>query len=131
MPISADPFILSGARWFWWIAGLSLANTLAGISGANINFVMGLSMVTLANMAFAHALTPGLLVAVGLIGFYFAMGLYARQEKAWAFYLGLAVYVLDTVLCLFLKDWFSAVFHAWPLWAVFRAVKHLRQAQET
>ena len=129
MKISADPVILSGARWFWWIAGLSLINTLAGISGTNINFVMGLSMVTLANIASAHTLLLGLLVTACLIGFYFVMGLYAQQEKIWAFYLGLAIYAVDTMLCLFLKDWFSAAFHAWPLWAIFRSVQRLKQVQ--
>ncbi len=88
-------------------------------------------MVTLANIASAHALMLSLLIAASLIGFYFAMGLYAQQEKAWAFYLGLAIYAVDTALCLFLKDWFSAAFHAWPLWAIFRAIKRLKQLQET
>ena len=71
MKISSNPLILSGARWFWWIAGLSLINTIAGISNTNVNFVMGLSMVTLANMAFASNLALVLAVSGGLIAFYF------------------------------------------------------------
>ena len=129
MKISSNPLILSGARWFWWIAGLSLINTIAGISNTNVNFVMGLSMVTLANMAFASNLALVLAVSGGLIAFYFFMGWYAQREKLWGCYLGLAVYAVDTALCLFLKDWFSAAFHAWALWAIFRATQPLRQKQ--
>src|SRR5690349_8489985 len=36
--------VRSGARWFFWIGGLSLINTLIAMSGRGLVFIVGLGM---------------------------------------------------------------------------------------
>ncbi len=36
----SDPQIISGARWFWWIAGLSLVNSVLIHGGSDTSFVI-------------------------------------------------------------------------------------------
>lgn len=122
-----DPIVRTAARWFWWIAGLSLVNAVLLQAGSNVNFVLGLAMTTLAGVAFA----PWPIVALGLvaitIGFYFVMGLQAQRGKLWAFYLGLAVYVVDALIYLKFEDWMPVGFHAFAIFCIFKGVMRLRE----
>src|SRR5258706_7798546 len=83
---STDAAVLSAARWFWWIAGLSLVNTILFHSGSDTSFVVGLAMTTLASAIFKSNLPLAIGLAGVTIGFYFLMGLQAQRHKAWAFY---------------------------------------------
>ncbi len=38
----AEPEVMSGASWFWWIAGLSLVNSIMTHSGSDTGFIIGL-----------------------------------------------------------------------------------------
>ena len=51
---TSDPIILNAARWFWWIAGLSLVNTVLFYSGSNTSFIVGLGLTTVAAVSFEH-----------------------------------------------------------------------------
>src|SRR5687768_12566612 len=95
---SSDPVVVSAARWFWWIAGLSLVNTVLFYSGSDLSFVVGLAMTTLATLWYEDNLIMAIGLAALTIAFYFFMGLFAQQHKAWAFYLGLAVYIVDALI---------------------------------
>jgi hypothetical protein len=122
-----DPVVKSAARWFWWIAGLSLVNAVLFFSGSDTNFVVGLAMTTLASAAFA-SLMPVAIVLVGItVGFYFFVGLHAQRGKLWAFYAGLAVYAIDALIYLHFEDWMPVGFHAL---AGFFIVKGLMRARE-
>ena len=41
---SGTPNVAGGARWFWWIAALSLVNTVLIHSGSQTSFVIGLGL---------------------------------------------------------------------------------------
>lgn len=122
-----DPVVRSAARWFWWIAGLSLVNVVLFYSGSNTNFVVGLAMTMFASVAFASNLP----VAIGLAGltvaFYLVVGLYAQRQKLWAFYLGLAVYILDGLIYASFQDWMSVAFHALAAFFIFKGIARARQ----
>lgn len=124
---TADPVVRSAARWFWWIAGLSLVNVVLFYSGSNTSFVVGLAMTTFATVAFAGNLP----VAIGLAGltiaFYLVVGLYAQQQKLWAFYLGLAIYVLDGLIYAYFQDWMSVAFHGLAAFFIFKGITRARQ----
>src|SRR5262245_28555366 len=94
----ADPIVLSAARWFWWIAGLSLVNTILFHSGSDLNFVVGLGITTFTNVVFADKLAVAIVLAASAAIFYFVIGLIAQQGRAWAFYVGLVIYVLDALI---------------------------------
>lgn len=122
-----DPVVQSAARWFWWIAGLSLVNTVMFHSGSDMSFVMGLAMTTLANAAFANVLPLALMLAGITIGFYFLMGLYAQRGKLWAFYLGLGVYIIDALIYLAFQDWMPVGFHVLAAFFIFKGIQRARE----
>lgn len=122
-----DPVVKSAARWFWWIAGLSLVNTVLLHAGSDTSFVLGLAMTTLADVAFASMLPVALALVAITIGFYFFMGLQAQRGKLWAFYLGLTVYVVDALIYARFEDWMSVGFHAFAIFCIAKGVMRLRE----
>jgi hypothetical protein len=125
-PVSNDPSVLSSARWFWWIAGLSLVNLFLFYSGSNTSFVVGLAMTAVASMVFAEPMAVGLVLAGLIIGFYVVIGYFGQREKAWAFYVGLGIYVIDALLYIFVQDWMPVVFHAYVIFHLFKGISALR-----
>ena len=43
------PRVKRGANWFYWIAGLSVVNSIMFIAGANFQFVVGLGVTQIIN----------------------------------------------------------------------------------
>ena len=127
----ASPAVQSGARWFWWIAGLSLVNTVFLHSGAGINFVIGLGVTLLSDVAFASAKPIAFLIDAVAIGFFALMGLLATRGKLAAFYVGLAVYALDALIYVRLQDWMPVAFHALAFYFIVRGAMALRALQAT
>ena len=126
MSAASDPIVQSAARWFWWIAGLSLINAVLFHAGSDVNFVVGLAMTTLASVVFAKNLPVAILLAGITVGFYFLMGLYAQRQRLWAFYLGLALYTVDALIYAALKDWMSVGFHALAAFFIFKGIQQVR-----
>lgn len=122
-----DPIVKSSARWFWWIAGLSLVNAVMFLSGSDINFVLGLAMTTFATALFQHAPAVAVVLIAVTVGFYFAMGWYAQRGKLWAFYAGLALYVVDALIYLKFEDWMSVGFHALAAFFIAKGVMRVRE----
>lgn len=124
---SSDPVIRSAARWFWWIAGLSLVNVVMFHSGSATNFVIGLAMTTLASAAFADNLPVAIALAGLTIAFYFVVGLFAQRQQLWAFYLGLAVYVLDGLIYAYFQDWMPVAFHGFVAFFIVKGIMRTRE----
>jgi hypothetical protein len=101
-----------GASWFYWIAGLSVVNSLIGWVGGGWSFLAGLAFTQIADgflSALGQELGGGggiaaIVVAVTtslIISSVFALfGYFAHQGNAWAFYAGMAIYALDALLFL-------------------------------
>jgi hypothetical protein len=124
---SADPVVVSAARWFWWIAGLSLVNTVLFFSGSTVNFVIGLGLTTLTNVYFGSVLPMAIAAAGVILGFYVFIGLKAQQGSLWAFYVGAFIYALDALIFVPLQDWFPVAFHAFALYCIYRGIARLRE----
>jgi hypothetical protein len=127
MSVAADPVIQSSARWFWWIAGLSLVNAVMFHTGSDVNFVVGLAMTTLASVEFAQNLPIAFTLIAITVGFYFLIGLYAQRRMLWAFYVGLAVYVVDALIYVLFQDWMSVGFHALAGFFIFKGIQRVRE----
>jgi hypothetical protein len=127
---SSDPIVLSAARWFWWIAGFSVINTLLFFSGTQTSFMLGLGVTTLANAMFAKQLAVALAVAGVAAAFFFVVGLQAQRERAWAFYLGMAVYIVDAFIFVTYEDWGPVVIHALALFYLSKGLVQLRERGE-
>jgi hypothetical protein len=119
----------SGARWFYWIAALSLINSVINMSGGQINFVIGLATTQFVDgvavvMAKHHADWAMMLkifaIAANVIitGVFFMFGTFARKRQNWAFILGMVCYGADGLLSLPLGDMLGAGFHAFALWCI-------------
>jgi len=124
--VTTDPVVRSAARWFWWIAGLSLVNMVLFYSGSQTSFVIGLAMTTMASVMFAGSLPVAIALAGLTIAFYLVVGFHAQQQKLWAFYLGLAVYVLDGLIYVSLQDWMPVAFHALAAYFIFKGIARVR-----
>lgn len=125
---AAQPEIVSGARWFWWIAGLSLVNTVLMHTGANTTFVIGLGFTLIADAVFQELKPIAFAIDALALGFFFAMGWFATKGRLWAFYTGIACYTLDALIYLYFQDWMPLAFHGLALFYMIKATITLRSA---
>jgi hypothetical protein len=129
--------IKSGTNWFFFIAGLSLVNSIIYLSGGTLNFVVGLGITQ-----FIDGFTGGLSEAMGgsvlvtliglaldllVAGAFVAFGVFARRKQQWALITGMILYALDGLFLLALGSWFAVAFHAFALWGLWRGLQALRQ----
>jgi hypothetical protein len=50
---------------------------------------------------------------------------FARKGAKWAFFAGMALYVVDALILLAFKDILSVAFHGWALYRMYNGVKVL------
>ena len=122
----------SGARWFYWIAGLSLVNSFLFLTGSKLTFVIGLGMADAANAIAQSASSDGsglvvalffdVVIASGFIG----LAYMAEKGAQWAFLIGGIVYALDAALLVWATDWMSVAFHGLALFYIFRGFQASR-----
>ena len=124
------PGFQQGARWFWWIAGLSAVNVACDLAHANLNFVLGLAFTQLAHGAFAANMGIALVIDALFIGGFYLIGLQAQKGRTWAFALGVVVYLLDGLVYLKFEDWLPVAFHAFALFHIGKAFMSLQAAKK-
>ncbi|MEK8033125.1 hypothetical protein AACH06_20055 [Ideonella sp. DXS29W] len=122
-----DVQVQRAARWFWWIAGLSLVNTLLFQSGQDTSFALGLGITTLSNVLFADEPAMAISLSAVAIGFFGLVGWQASQARFWAFCIGLAVYVGDAFIVWQLDDWVALAFHGVVIFFITQGLIRLRQ----
>jgi len=125
---AASPLVRASARWFWWIAGLSLVNVVLFQTGSKTSFVMGLGITAISDALFASNKPVGFVIDAIALGFLLLMGLQASRGKLWAFYLGVAVYALDALIYVGAQDWMPVAFHALAIFFIVKGAISLRQA---
>jgi hypothetical protein len=117
------------ASWFLMIAGLSILNSVLAMSGTHIRFIFGLGATQIVDTLAHQAGSPGYvldLVINGIIaGVLVLFWNFARQGQKWAWYLGMALYVVDAVLLLLFKDYLAIAFHAYALYRMSSGLKLL------
>jgi hypothetical protein len=128
-----DYRITSGANQFYWIAGLGVANSILYAINAVLFFPMGLAVTQLLtaisrNQMLEMRAVTGLAV-LAFLGIFLLSGYYARKGELWAFILGGAVYLFDTVLLIILGDWIAAAVHGFFLYYIIRGLIVLRKPQ--
>jgi len=125
----------SGANWLYWIAGLSMINSLSAIFGSDIYFVVGLGFnfivtavvlavngIEISQAEFAVKLVIFILNAIAA-GMFVLFGFYANKRYAWAFITGMVLYALDGLIFLALGDYLSIAFHGLALFFIFKGYK--------
>ncbi len=123
-----------GKREFFWIAGLSFVNSLLAQFGANVRFPVGLGLSQVTDAVLLHgfegagvAKAAALVLALFISGVVLLFGWLTGRGNRVVIILGIVLYLLDGLLCLAFKDWFSAGFHAWITFRLFQALSLTRR----
>lgn len=128
--------VRKGAAWFYWIAGLSLVNTLLFIFGANINFLIGLGatqLITAIALGIGDAIGSkggmmavkivALVASVAIAGAVALFGYFAAKGNRWLFIVGMILYALDGLLLLAFREWAGFLFHLLALWGLYTGLR--------
>ena len=132
--------IKGGTSWFFWIAGLSLLNSIIFFTGGSITFVIGLGATQFID-GFVSALIEDIGSEAGTIirvigfgvdflfaGIFAVFGILGRKKFRWAVIAGMVLYGLDGLISLAFGDWLSIIFHGlalFGLWKGQNAIKEL------
>jgi hypothetical protein len=122
----------SGARWFYyWIAGLSLINSVVAMTGGQWGFLFGLGITQIIDGLGQNIEGGGKavvlvldLIAAGVFGLF---GVFAHKRQTWAFLLGMLLYALDGLIFLLIQDWLGLGFHGFVLFCLFRGFQACRE----
>lgn len=123
----------SGASWFFWIAALSIVNSIAAVSNSNFQFVVGLGITQIIDGIVAEAGTAG--KAVGFVidlmaaGIFALFGVLARKGNAACFIIGMILYGLDALILLPFAAWINIGFHIFALYCIFSGFTAQRKLQ--
>ena len=121
----------SGASWFYWIAGLSVINSIVILVGSQWSFVVGLGITQLVDgMAMgvaqqASAQTGMILKVMGFVfnlliaGLFVFFGAFAAKRHMWAYVVGMVLYAFDGLIFLIVKDFLSIGFHVFALICIY------------
>ena len=120
----------NGARWFYWIGGLSLVNAVIVMANGDWNFIAGLGITQLIS-ALALGLAADLGAGVTVVAFALSLlvvgacvglGFLAEKGHTWAFILGMVLYTLDALIFLWFQDLLPLAFHAVALYFIYRGL---------
>lgn len=121
-----------GARWFYWIAGLSIINSVLILSGSNTRFAVGLGVTTILDAMGREVggAGSGVTMAISLLiaGLFAVFGVFASKMQVWSFAVGMFLYVLDGLLLFRFEDFLSVAFHGLALYFLFRGLVAARSA---
>jgi len=121
----------SGASWFYWIAALSLINTVAASAGSNWRFIVGMGITQIFDEIGHGSSGSGKVVALALnlvvTGVCALFGVFANKGHLWAFIVGMVLFALDGAIFLLVQDWIGVAFHIFVLYCFFRGLQACRQ----
>jgi hypothetical protein len=122
------------ARWFYWIAGLSLINSAVVIFGGSFHFVVGLGVTSVVDVLAKQAGSAGVILDLtinGLVAALFCLfASFAGKAQKWAFLVGMVLYALDGLLLLMGRDILSVGFHAYALYCIYRGLAATEAASQ-
>ncbi len=115
--------VKSGGSWYYWVAALSLVNSVMAFSGGGGGFVIGLSVTQFveAMLSADGGVMKGVGLALGVLaaGVFALFGVFACKRHVWAFIVGMLLYGLDTILTVLAEQWLGLAFHGWVLFSLF------------
>lgn len=129
--------VKTGVSWLYWIAALSLVNSVAALLGSDWRFIIGLGITQFID-AFAVGFGNGGkvvafvldLVAAGIL---VVLGVFANKYHGWAAIVGMVLLALDAVIVALAalgtgegSLWISFAFHAWAIFQIFRGFQATR-----
>ena len=130
-----------GANNFYWIAALSVINSILSMTGSSTYFVIGLAVTLIVDgmtIGLSQSLPDasvilkiiGIVLSILIAGVFALFGFFASQGKRWAFIVGMILYGLDGLIMLAFGDWIGVLFHAFFLWGLFGGWRALGELQQ-
>ena len=120
----------------FWIAGLSILNSIIGLTGGGVNFILGLgasqiidalASIAAEDIGSSIVLVIGFVVSALIAGVFVVFGLFARKGKKWAFIIGMIPYALDGLIFISVGDLLSIGFHLFALFGLYGGIKALNE----
>ncbi len=111
-----------GGDWFFWIAGLSLVNSILMLVNAPFSFFFGLGTTDFITAYGTGAGAKGVALVLDVVfaGIFALFGVFARKGQRWAFLVGMLLYVLDGLVCLLFHQYLAAAVHGYALYRLFQ-----------
>lgn len=127
--------IKKAANWFYWIAGLSIINSILSFdTPSNIGFIAGLGICQVVDEViiemfgtYNHYATIINLIISLVIAF---IGYQARKASKTAFIIGLNLYALDAILFFYFNLWLSFAFHISFLYFIYQGIPAINELKE-
>ena len=131
----------NGAKNFYWIAGLSVVNSLITAFGGNFYLVMGMAITLVVDYIAVGMVQEvpemrmiftviAVVISLILSGITALFGFLAVKGKSWAYITGMVFYGIDTLIMLVLQDWVGFAFHLFFLYALFTGLRALNQLKK-
>jgi len=122
----------SGSNWFYWVAGLSLLNSVILLAGGKWNFIVGLAVTQIIDVmvlqmsgqanGFNAFGVVGFMIDILVAGVFILFGFFAGKGSVAVFITGMVLYLFDAVLYLFVGDFLAAGFHGLALFFMFKGL---------
>lgn len=128
--------LASGANWFYWIAGLSLVNSIISLFDGNWNFAVGLGITQILDAVgkvgvqegFSNWIQYVFFVIDLIVAAIFALfGVFAGRGQIWAFVAGMILFALDGLILIFVGDILGIIIHVLAIYFLFRGLTAARQ----
>ncbi len=121
-----------GGDWFFWIAGLSLVNSVLGLIHSPIGSLFGLGTTDVIDAVGTSVGGSGRMISLGLdvlvAGVFAVFGVFARRGAKWAFITGAVFYLLDALVVLLLtRQYLEVAAHAYALYRIFQGFQGAQQ----
>ena len=113
--------VKSSANWFYWIAGLSVVNSIVVHTGSAWSFIAGLGITQLID-AIGAKMGPaanGIAVVFDLLaaGLFVLLGYMAHRHRA-AFIVGTVLYAFDGLIFIAAGEVIGLLFHAFVIYCI-------------
>lgn len=140
--IGIEKQIRNGADTFFWIAALSVVNTIVYLTGGTATFVIGLGatlMIDIFTKKLAEDMSAngglvihviGIGLDVVIMGMFVLFGVLGRKKHKTAVLFGMALYVLDALIYVYFQEWMSVFFHVWMLVTLWSGVKAMGKLKD-
>ncbi len=121
-----------GAGWFYWIAGLSIINSIAAFAGTEWGFIFGLAITQVVDLIAktvggSVATVAALIIDVFIAGVLVLIGTLARKGHVWAYWLGMVLYAMDGLVSLLAGFWLGVAFHGFALFSIYPGLSAHKQ----
>ena len=123
--------ISTGPACFYWIAALTMLNSIVVISGRSLRFAIGLGIIAGIDIRAKELGTTGavldLLISGTIAGIFVVLGNLAGKRIRWAFLAGISLYGFDGLVCFAAGDILGAALHAYTIFAISRGLTKPKQ----